>query len=272
MTRSVKRFYSGYVKKEWDRLQRSPYQRLEFDTTLVFLQRYLPKSGLILDAGGGPGRYTIELARRGYDVVLLDYTPANLRFAGKRIENEKVGNRVRGIVEGSIVDLSRFSDDTFDAVICLGGPLSHVIREEDRRKAVSELVRVAKRRSPIFISVMSRLGVLVTELKYFQYQLQYPIFRRMRDGGDYLGGHDFTACHFFLPEELKDIVEKSNDVEVLEMVGLEGIGSGHKEEVNNIAKKTKRWRAWLETHYETCTHPSVVGLSEHMLIVSRKVG
>jgi hypothetical protein len=38
-----------------------------------FLEKYLPKKGLVLDAGGGPGRYTIELAKKGYDVVLLRF-------------------------------------------------------------------------------------------------------------------------------------------------------------------------------------------------------
>jgi len=54
------------------------------------------------------------------------------------------------------------------------------------------------------------------------------------------------------------------------MVGLQGIGSVHKEEVNKLARNKRRWRVWLETHYKTCTHPSVVGLSEHMLIVCKK--
>ena len=170
------------------------------------------------------------------------------------------------------MDLSKFSNDTFDAVICLGGPLSHILGEGDRGKAISELVRVAKRRSPIFISVMSRLAVLALELRYFQDQIQLPLFRRMRDAGDYLGERDFTACHFFLPEELRESVEKSGNVEVLAMVGLEGIGSGHKEEVNKLAKNARRWKVWLDTHYKTCTHPSAVGMSEHMLLVCRKEG
>jgi SAM-dependent methyltransferase len=270
--RSVRRFYSGYVEKEWARFQKDPYHRLEFDTTLEFLRRYLPKKGRILDAGGGPGRYTIELAKRGYDVVLLDYTPANLRFARKQIDKEGLGKRVREIVEGSIVNLSRFSNGDFDAVICLGGPLSHLLKEGDRRKAVSELVRVAKRHSPIFISVISRLGVLATELRYFQDEIQLPLFRRVRDSGDYFGEREFTATHFFLPEELREIVERDHDVEVLEMVGLQGIGSVHKEEVNELAKNPRRWKIWLDTHYMTCTHPSVVGLSEHMLVICRKRG
>jgi SAM-dependent methyltransferase len=272
VTRSVKQFYSGYVEKEWTRFLRDPYHRLEFDTTLEFLRRYLPKDGLILDAGGGPGRYTIELAKRGYDVVLLDYTPANLRFAEKQIEREGVEKKVKGVVEGSIVNLARFSDNSFDAVLCLGGPLSHVMRMRYRRKAIAELVRVVRRGSPIFISVISRLGVLATELRYFQEEIQLPLFRKVRDTGDYFGERDFTATHFFLPEELRETVEGTNGVEVLEMVGLQGIGSVHKEEINELARNKRRWRIWIETHYKTCTHPSVVGLSEHMLIVCKKSG
>jgi SAM-dependent methyltransferase len=245
---------------------------LEFDTTFEFLRRYLPKKGLILDAGGGPGRYTVELASRGYDTVLLDYTPGNLRFAEKRIKREGLGGRVKEIVEGSVVNLARFSNDAFDAVICLGGPISHVLGERDRRRAISELVRVAKRDSPIFISVMSRLGFLAMELKYFQDEVRLPLFMGVRDSGNYLGERGFTATHFFLPEELRGSAEKSGDVEVLEMVGLEGIGSVHREEVNKLAKNRQQWNTWLVTHYKTCTHPSVVGLSEHMLLICRKRG
>ena len=272
MTRSVRRYYSGQVKKEWERLQADPYHRLEYDTTFEFMGRYLPRGGLVLDAGGGPGRYTVELAKKGYDVVLLDYTPANLRFAERRIRRERLDGRVKGVVKGSVVDLSRFPNESFDAVICLGGPLSHILRERDRRKAISELVRVTKRNSPIFISVMSRLGFLAMELRYFPDEVRLPLFSAVRDRGDYQGERGFTATHFFLPEELRRSVEEISGVEVLELVGLEGIGSVHREEVNKLAKNKQLWSAWLDTHYKTCTHPSVVGLSEHMLAVSRKKG
>ena len=268
MTRSVRQFYSGNVKKEWARLESDPYHRLEFDTTLEYLRRYLPKKGLILDAGGGPGRYTIELARKGYDLVLLDYAPENLRYAERRIKREGLGGIK--VAEGSIVDLTRFSEGSFDAVLCLGGPLSHVMKRRDRGKAVSELVRVAKKHPPIFISVMSRLAMLATELKYFPTEVQLPLFKKIRDSGDYLGDQGFTATHFFLPEELRKEIEDTKSVKTLAMVGLEGIGSVHKEEVNSLANNPRRWNIWLETHYKTCTHPSVVGLSEHMLIVCRR--
>jgi SAM-dependent methyltransferase len=269
MTRSVKKYYAANVKAEWARLGSDPYHRLEFDTTLAFLWKYLPRKGFVLDAGGGPGRYAIELAKGGYEVVLLDLTPANLVFAKERMEKEGVGLRVKGLVQGSVTDL-RFSDNTFDAVVCLGGPLSHVLAERDRNRAIFELARVARDHAPVFISVMSRLSVLVSELEYFQDEIELPTFRKIRDSGDYLGGRGFTACHFFLPEELRNAVLGSKMLEVIEMVGLEGIGSNHREAVNKLARNKRRWKVWLETHQETAAHPSVVGTSEHILAICRK--
>jgi len=266
----VKNYYTATVRKEWNRLVRSPYFKLEFDTTLHFLEKYLPQKGRILDAGGGPGRYTVELAKRGYRMTLLDFTPANLEFARRRIRSSGLQDRVEAVIEGSITDLSRFENNSFDAVICTGGPLSHVLDSRQRNRAVGELIRVAKRRAPVFVSVMSRLSVQVIELILFPHEIEEPFFTTARDSGDYPGMSGFTACHFFLPEELERAFS-GKGVRILEMAGLEGISSRQYRAVNALARNKKRWRVWLQTHYQTCTHPAVVGMSEHMLIVCKKM-
>ena len=71
------------------------------------------------------------------------------------------------------------------------------------------------------------------------------------------------------PGELQKLVADMG-VEVVEMAGLEGISSSHRRELNRIAKNEKRWKIWQATHFKTCTHPAVVGTSEHMLLVARK--
>jgi SAM-dependent methyltransferase len=267
----VRDYYTGQVRKEWRRLVKNAYRWLEFETTLHFLEKYLPKNGLVLDAGGGPGRYTIELAKRGYEVVLLDMTPANLEFARRQIKRAKVQDKVKNIVEGSIVDLSQYADESFEAVVCLGGPLSHVLERHKMETAIKELIRVAKKGAPLFVSVMGRLSLLVIELILCPDEIEMPHFIQIRDNGGYEGGQGFTACHFFLPEELNAAFSEKG-VTILEMAGLEGISSHHARKANQLAKDEKRWKTWLETHYQTCTHPAVVGMSEHMLIVCRKGG
>ena len=113
-----------------------------------------PSTALILDAGGGPGRYTIELAKRGYDVVLLDLSPGSLEVARREIRNAGVGDGVVQMIESTLTDLSGFEDESFDAVLCLG-PLCHILEAGDQQKAARELVRIAKKGAPLIISVIS---------------------------------------------------------------------------------------------------------------------
>lgn len=265
----VKGFYTESVRAEWRRLVKDTAHRVELETTLHFLDRYLPPHALILDAGGGPGRYTIELARRGHDVVLLDMTPANLDFARRQIKRARVQKQVTGIVEGTIIDLAQFADSSFDAAVCLGGPLSHVLDAADRDRAVGELLRVVKPGGTVAVSVMGRLSVLALELMLFPQEIDMPLHAQIRETGSYYGGHGFTACHFFLPEELAALFEGKQAI-VETLVGLEGLGSRIDKAVNRTAKHPERWQRWLETHLRTCTHPAVVGMSEHMLIIARK--
>lgn len=265
----VKDFYTATVKNEWRRLVQDAYHRLELDTTLHFLEKFLPRQGHILDAGCGPGRYAVELAQRGYQLTLLDMTPANLEFARRQIRRRKLQANMKDFIEASIVDLSRVPEASFDAVICLGGPLSHILDAGQRTRAISELLRVARIGAPVFISVIGRLSLLTSELIHFQHEIEMPLFSQIRDTGIYEGDSGFTACHFFLPEEFRAAFDLP-DVEVLVMAGLEGIGTHHVRQINILAKHPERWKIWWETHLQTCTHPSVIGISEHMLIVCRK--
>jgi len=271
MSDRIKEYYDRSVRYEWKRVVQDAYHRLEFETTVRFLKKYLPKKGLILDAGGGPGRYSIEFAKRGYDVVLLDLAPANLEFAKKQIKKAKVQNRVKGIVAGSIVDLSMFPSNMFDAVVCLGGPLSHVEGKGKRDKALSELVRVAKKNAPIFVNVFSRIGVIMGAPRYFSHEIAITKhFKELVERGeDYMWRQKYYA-HFFMPEELEEFFA-GKEVKVIETVGLEGISSRFKEEINRLARNQKAWKNWLAAHYRLCTHPAVVATSEHVLVICRKI-
>jgi len=127
--KQVKEYYSKRCLVELKRLTSDPYHRLEYDTTLHFLKKYLPKRGSVLDAGGGPGSYTIKLARMGYEVTLLDLTPKLLEIAERQVRGVKVDRNVKNMIEGSIDDLSMYEGDSFDAVISLGGALGRLTRK-----------------------------------------------------------------------------------------------------------------------------------------------
>ena len=268
----VKDWYASQASIEWRRLQQDPYHQIEFMLTMHFLEKYMPKSGTVLDAGGGPGRYSIELAKQGYSIVLLDLVPEMLEIARKKMRRAGILRRVRQFAQGSIEDLSAFSDASFDAVLCLGAPLNHLLEAKRREKAAEELTRVAKKKAPIFVSVISRIGLLKTILINFPQEMQYA--KHHWEVGDYipgLHGEGFTAAHWFLPEELRELFERRG-VQVLEMAGLEGLSSHLQKQTNRLYKDQEKWNMWTEILLATCTHPSAVGSAEHFLLVGQKQG
>lgn len=164
MSEVVRSYYNANAEREWERLDSDAYHKLEFIITMYFLDKYLPNKGLILEAGGGSGRYTIELAKKGYQVVLFDLSPGSLEIAHREIVKAGVKARIKKIIEGSITDMSDFAEESFDAVLCLG-TLSHLIDRKDREIAASELIGVTKKKAPIFISVIGLFGVFRTVLQ-----------------------------------------------------------------------------------------------------------
>jgi len=266
----VKEIYTKNLSLEWERLMKNPFHKLEYETTFHYLKKYLPKKGLVLDAGGGPGRYSIELARLGYNLVLLDLTSANLEFAKKQIKKVKLEERAVSLVEGSITDLSMFQDNSFDAVLCLGSPLSH-LHEKQRRKAISELNRVAKKDACLFISVMGKFGYLMQVPRKWPYEIE----RTQNYRNIYMKGDDNTwggkgYFHYFMFNELEKLLTNKK-LRIIESIGLEGLGSAIEEDINKLSKNPRSWKNWIDSHYALCTHPSIVDTSNHILIVCKKL-
>ena len=274
---TVKEYYDRWAEVEWKRLSHNPYRRLEFLVTMHFLEKYLPKHGLILDAGGGPGRYTIELAKRGYDVVLLDLSSKCLDLARKKISKAHLESRVRQIVQGSITDLSTLSDEQFDAMIYLG-PFSHLIEKRDREKAANEIVRVVKHGAPIFVSVISLYGVFKTLLQRLQDEIADPSHDELFASGihrahpsPHRGGNGFATVDaiFFHPKDLKELFE-ARGVRTLDMATCEGLSSHLQGPTNRLYSDKEKWARWKDLILKTCTDPVLLGMGEHFLYVGRK--
>ena len=99
---------------------------------------------LVLDAGAGFGRHAFELARRGADVVALDYAADEVittrgTFGAMVAAGEIAEARYVGALRGDATKLA-FADASFDRVIT-SEVLEHI---QDDVAAIAELVRVLK--------------------------------------------------------------------------------------------------------------------------------
>ncbi|MBO4746300.1 MAG: class I SAM-dependent methyltransferase [Alphaproteobacteria bacterium] len=277
---SVREFYNGCAEKEFLRTHRDASHLLEFETTEHFYKKYLKPGMKILDAGGGPGRYTVDLAKQGYHMTLLDISDKELELARKKIKELRVGKNVDSVDLGSITELP-YKDNSFDMVLCVGGPVSHLRSVADRKKAIKELVRVAKPGAPIFISVMALPAVLNLCVKDFKkyiseygYKNEEEFWRETKilvEKGD---DNWWCACsyaHFFWPSELKDLVLKTaKNTKLLHMVALEWPCQNLHDEFNEISKNKRHYKKWLDLHYSICEHPDMLSLSAHIMIAIQK--
>jgi S-adenosylmethionine-dependent methyltransferase len=78
VSRVVREFYDSDVEREWRRLA-EPLCQIEFASTLRLIEKYFPPAGRVCDIGGGPGRYAVALARRGYRVTLVELSEGLLQ-------------------------------------------------------------------------------------------------------------------------------------------------------------------------------------------------
>jgi ubiquinone/menaquinone biosynthesis C-methylase UbiE len=269
----VRAAYDRYPEREWQRLEGGAQARLEYLITTHALQQHLPAPDPachLLDAGGGPGRYTLALAARGYFMTLLDLSPALLSVARQQLAQASllIQQQVEAIEEGSITDLSRFRDQQFDAVLCLGGSLSHILDESERQRALYELGRVAHRGAPLFISVMNRLGSYCSTIQWQTYSRFSRQF--IRSGIGTIGPANAPA-YFFLPEEFLSSLETAG-LRVIRLYGCNGLGA-HLEEQHllDLMADPERWPLWRDLLLATADEITIVGVSNHLLAVAQRV-
>lgn len=126
------KFYDAYGHYEWDLLEATAHGRLQEIIHIDFMRRYVRSGDWVLDAGSGPGRFTVAAAKLGSNVTALDLSEGQLELAKEKVREAGLLEAVHALKPGDIADLSIFSDGQFDAVVCYGGPLSYVCDQRHR--------------------------------------------------------------------------------------------------------------------------------------------
>ena len=267
MSEVVKRYYDEQVHDEWERLER-PYRRLELASTLRLIDEHFPESGRVVDIGGGPGRYTVELLRLGYRVTLVDLSEKSVAFAREKlIELSLHAEAIHCADARTLPDLPTSG---FDAALHLG-PMYHIVSADGRKDALLELHRILKPGAPAIVGFINPWGVLRSGLTEFpDLYASYEMVNQLTDTYVQEGEQRaFTEAAFITPPQaVREL--RAAGFAVVTRAGVEGFASGALGPVTEIAETDPAaYETISRIVGETCEHPSYRDATEHLHVVVR---
>jgi SAM-dependent methyltransferase len=263
----IRAFYDDDPRKEHLRLQR---HQLEYDLTWRYLERYLPPQGAILEVGAATGRYTVELAKRGYAVTGVDLSAGLLELCHQHLVDAGFEHRVR-LQVADARNLSDVTEREFDAALLMG-PLYHLITEADRKAALKQAYDRLRAGGILISAFVSRFGVIGDLLKknpaWIENQAEVrSVLEQGKRPDDFpRGGFRGYLAH---TSEIIPLLEAAG-FETLTVAGLEPAIASDDERYNRLQGEQRR--LWLDLLYEISAEPSIIGAATHLLYVGRKRG
>jgi ubiquinone/menaquinone biosynthesis C-methylase UbiE len=245
---------------------------LERARTEELVERFLPPApAVVLDVGGGPGVYACWLARRGYEVHLVDAVPLHVDEA-RHASAGQPDLPLASLAVGDARSL-RHADESADAVLLLG-PLYHLTERRDRLAALREARRVLRPGGILLAAAIGRFASALYGL--FEDCLHLPEYDRVmaRDlaEGQHRGRSEppfyFTTAYLHRPEQLAAEVEEAG-LRHEATLAIEGVG-WLLQNFGYHWDDPDRRRRMLDLIRTLEAEPALLGASSHLMAVARK--
>ena len=261
---------------------RSGIGLIEFERTKEILRERLPKApAVIYDIGGAYGEYAWWLSSLGYEVHLFDLSETNIRMSAE-LAAEYPGV---GLASATVCDARSVPrpDRSADAVLLMG-PLYSITEYEERILAIRESRRLLKDEGLLFSAALTPYSVLVSRLAVYhgdrlkkRRELDDPavlgIIGRALEDGCYINPEKKIATgigssHLHTAKALREELT-AGGFDTASVHGVMG-GAWLAPNLDELLSKEETRAVLMETVRMLDTHEEIIGLSGHMLAVSKK--
>ena len=239
----------------------SKHGRIEFLTTVKYVEKHLKDGMKIMEIGAATGRYSHYFAQKGYEVDAVEPIEHNIEiFKSQTQPQEKVS-----IKQGNALNLSEYPDNTYDITL-LFGPMYHLYTVDEQKQALSEAVRITKNGGCIFVAYCMLEPSMLISFKNNR-------IKRLIEDGEY---DPVTLEAYFPPhgifklytkDEIFELTEKLN-AERLCFTATDGYACHMREAIDKMDDET--YELYLKYHFKTCERQDLIGMSHHTLDVLRK--
>jgi 2-polyprenyl-3-methyl-5-hydroxy-6-metoxy-1,4-benzoquinol methylase len=249
---------SKYYEQDYNedtRLIKDKMHSIEFLTTIRYFDKVFIDGSDVLDACAGTGIYSFHLAKEGHKVTAGDIIDHNVSIIKKKQMERPI---LKEIYTGGVLDLSRFEDESFDAVLCMGA-LYHLSSKLDREKAVEECLRILKRNGIFAASYINKHAVILNSFE-----------DELKNIDELLNYHKDSYSDVFYGSTPKEINHMMDDAGLKKLynIGTDGISYLIKSKINSANDKS--FNKYLKFHFDTCEDKDLLGYSLHGLYLGIK--
>lgn len=239
----------------------SKHGKVEFLTTVKYIEKYLKGNMKIMEIGAATGRYSHYFAQKGFEVDAVELIEHNIEiFKAKTLPNEKISIR-----QGNAINLAEYPDNSYDVTLLLG-PMYHLYTADEQKKALSEAIRITKPDGYIFVAYCMLEPSIIGQFKRNQMNelIEMGLFNPKT-----LEAY-FTPEGIFKLNNVDEIINLSESfaVERINLIATDGYTCHMKEAVDQMDDET--YELYLRYHFSTCERQDLIGMSHHTLDILRK--
>ena len=252
-------YYNEY--DEEGRLANSRVGRVEYLTTRKHIDELLKPYSRIAEIGAGTGRYSVTLAKEGYEVTAVELVQHNLdKLNGKLDGRENIKTYL-----GNALDLNMLSDNTYDITLLLG-PMYHLYSDEEKITALKEAVRITKPGGHILVAYC------MNEATVIQYVFGCNKLRSVMElnmlTDDWKCISEPKDLFEMVRVEDIDRINAAVPVERVKLVATDGASRYIRDYLEEMDEET--FTKWLSYHFATCERQDLIGATNHSLDILRK--
>ena len=252
-----------YIKYDEEGRLLSRHGQVEYLTTMRYIEECLEgiSEPNILEIGAGTGRYSVTLAKRGFNVTAVELIEHNLGILRSKLDDTEPITAI----QGNALELSLFTDNFFDLTMLLG-PMYHLYTKGEKLRALSEAVRVTKSGGHILVAYCMNEPTVI-QYVFGLNHLHEVMDLNMLTSDWHCISEPKDLFEMVRTEEIADL-DSTVPVKRIKLVATDGATNYMREYIDAMDDET--FGKWMEYHFTICERQDLIGASHHTLDVLRK--